>query len=336
MIEGLGLVVAAAVLQGIFLLPMARARTWAWEHIWLAFSLSGMILGNWILASLALPNPLAIYASVPRQELLVLVCFGVTWGIGAVLFGLGMEMIGLTLGYPLIMGLNASVGTLVPMLRLYSTSMFVGRRLLIVAGTAVAIAGVALCSVAGARRGLPANHGHDGTRLRFVTGLIVAIASGALSCLPNIGLTFGVNTLRTARDLGASSGAAANAVWLIFFTCGGIVNILYCLGMVARHKNLSIFFARDRLANWLWALAMGIMWIGSFYLYGIGVARLGAGGSTMGWPILIALSIGVGVLGGLARGEWKGAPSVAKNLLWQGLALLLLAVFIIPFGTGPR
>ena len=78
---------------------------------------------------------------------------------------------------------------------------------------------------------------------------------------------------------------------------------------------------------------MGAMWIGSFYLYGIGVARLGVAGGTIGWPILVSLSIGVGVLGGLKNGEWKHAPANARTLLFGGLALIILAVLIIPLGT---
>jgi L-rhamnose-H+ transport protein len=165
---------------------------------------------------------------------------------------------------------------------------------------------------------------------------MIAVASGCLSCLPNIGLTYGVNLVRAAHDRGASVASAGNAVWFVFFVFGGVVNVLYCGGLMIRRKNLGALFDRNRVANWWWALAMGAMWIGSFYLYGIGVARLGAGGSTIGWPVLVCLSIGIGVLCGLSKGEWSDAPGPAKTLLWRGLALLLLAVLIIPFGTASQ
>jgi L-rhamnose-H+ transport protein len=336
MIAGLCLVILAAVLQGVFLLPMSRTRQWAWEHTWLAFSVAGMLVCNWFLTWISLPAPTAIYAAVPHRELAVLAGFGLAWGVGAVLFGLGMDMLGLTLGYPLIMGLDASVGTFFPLLWLYGSAMFAGRRLIIGAGTAIAIAGIVACSVAGARRESAVPRPQGASRSRFFAGLIIAIASGFLSCLPNIGLTFGANTLKAARDLGASPAFAGNAVWFIFFTCGGIVNVLYCCWLMARHRNLRALLAPDKIANWWWAVAMGAMWMGSFYLYGIGTARLGAGGGTIGWPILVAGSIGVGVLCGLGRHEWKDAPADAKNLLWGGLALIILAVLIIPFGTSSK
>jgi L-rhamnose-H+ transport protein len=307
MIAGVSLILISAILQGIFLLPMSRARQWAWEHVWLAFSLFGMILCNWILTLLVLPNPQVIFASVPRQEILILACFGLAWGAGAVMFGLGMDMLGLTLGYPLIMGLNASVGI-------------------------VAIAGIWTCSVAGARRQSSAHRLDGVSHSRFVSGLMIAIASGVLSCLPNIGLAYGTTTIRAARDLGASPAFAGDAVWLIFFTCGGIVNAIYCCWLINRRKSVRSLYARGCISNWLWCLAMGAMWIGSFYLYGIGAAELGGSGATIGWPVLVSVSIAVGVLCGLGKGEWNGAPAQARRLLWAGLALIVLAVLVIPLG----
>jgi L-rhamnose-H+ transport protein len=101
-----------------------------------------------------------------------------------------------------------------------------------------------------------------------------------------------------------------------------------------RNHNVSALFAREHAVNWGWGLAMGAMWIGSFYLYGIGTSHIGPAGGTIGWPILIAGSIGIGVLCGLGNGEWRGAPANAKTLLWWGLALIVLAVIIIPLGAG--
>jgi len=334
MITGIALVIGAAVFQGIFLLPMARMRDWKWEHIWLAFSLAGMIVFNWILTFISLPHPTLLYAAVPWRELAILAGFGLAWGCGAVLFGLGMDMLGLALGYPLIMGLNASVGTFVPLLWLYGGSMFAGRRLLISVGTLIAIAGFSACSLAGARREAAAHQKRTVSHSRFVPGLIIAIASGFLSCLPNIGLTFGTQTLRAAQNLGASAAFASNAVWFIFFSFGGAVNLAYCLWLMMRNHNVSALFAREHAVNWGWGLAMGAMWIGSFYLYGIGTSHIGPAGGTIGWPILIAGSIGIGVLCGLGNGEWRGAPANAKTLLWWGLALIVLAVIIIPLGAG--
>src|SRR5260370_12299505 len=116
MIVGVSLSLVAAVLQGVLSLTMSRTRQWAWERVWLVFPLTGMIVCNWVLPSFALPDARAIFAAVPRREILILACFGLAWGAGAVLFGRAMDMLGLALGYPLGIGLNSSIGTFVPLL----------------------------------------------------------------------------------------------------------------------------------------------------------------------------------------------------------------------------
>lgn len=78
---------------------------------------------------------------------------------------------------------------------------------------------------------------------------------------------------------------------------------------------------------------MALMWIGSFYLYGISAASLGRWGVVVGWPLFISLSIVVGNLWGLWKGEWKGAPQTASSLLKYGLGVLLIAVVIIAFSN---
>jgi L-rhamnose-H+ transport protein len=299
MISGIALVIFAAILQGVFLLPMSRARNWAWEHTWLAFSLAGMIIFNWSVSFVMLRASPAILTALPLHSAFILACFGVAWGIGALLFGWAMDALGLALGYPLIMGLNASVGTFIPLLWLYGREMFTGRRLFIVAGMALAIVGIALCSKAGAKRASAGHNTPNTSRVRFLRGLLSAIVSGCLSCLPNLGLLYGSHAIQASLPSISSSASANNAIWVIFFTFGGLINIGYCAWMIVHHKSSHLLFRRDCRINWLWALAMGAMWICSFYLYGAAVARAGSSGATIGWPILISLSIAVGVLCGV-------------------------------------
>lgn len=335
MVTGLFLVLFAAVLQRVFLVPMGFMRQWAWEHIWLMFSVFGMLFFNWAMALLFLPSPRAIFTAVPRNELGVLVMFGVCWGVGAVLFGLGMDKLGLALGYPIIMGLNAAVGTLLPLVSLVGRNLLAGSSLYVLAGTAIGIAGIIVSSVAGARRETKVTTGGK-PRGEFVSGLTIAIAAGCLSSLPNLGMAYATNTVRVTRELGASAWLAGDAVWFVLFTLGGLVNVIYCVGLIMRHRNMRQLFAGKALGNFGWASAMGLMWIGSFYLYGTGTSKMGNWGPVIGWPVLVSLSIAVGVLCGWWRGEWRNAPSSAKRLLWQGLLLILLAILVIPFGKVAR
>jgi hypothetical protein len=75
------------------------------------------------------------------------------------------------------------------------------------------------------------------------------------------------------------------------------------------------------------------MWIGSLYLYGSGAARMGQWGAPIGWPVMTATSIGVGISWGLLKGDWRGAPRAANRLLVGGLLLIVAAVAWLGFAN---
>ena len=103
---GFSFVFVAGVFQGSFVLPMTMTKNWEWEHTWATFSLFGMLVFNWILTFLFIPNIFSIYSLVSPKDIVILMLFGAGWGIGAVLFGLAMDKLGMALGYPIIIGLE--------------------------------------------------------------------------------------------------------------------------------------------------------------------------------------------------------------------------------------
>lgn len=324
MFIGLALILIAAFLQGSFMLPMGMTRAWCWEHIWAVFSLFGMVFLNWLLFVTLLPDALAIYASVPLKDLVTLFLFGAGWGLGAVLFGLGMDRLGLVIGYPLIMGLSALTGALVPLFSSKLDVVFSSRGGVVCLGTVIAIAGIIVCSAAGAQK-----HSSSEPGSAFTSGLLIALAAGLLCSLPNVGLAFGRSTIEAARSVGASVSTAGNAVWCVFFTAGGLVNVGYCVWCMLHKGNFKKLIAPNSLRNWVLGGGMALLWIGSFYAYGFGASRLGAWGPIIGWPVLIAGSIGVGVLWGFRQGEWKDAPTAAIRMLGGGLVLIMAAVITL-------
>jgi L-rhamnose-H+ transport protein len=326
---GFLLVLLAALLQGTFVLPMTLVRQWSWEHTWAAFSLLGMFVFNWIITFLLVPNIFAVYSASPVKDLAVLALFGLGWGVGAVLFGLGMKRLGMALGYPIIMGLIASLGALIPLLLFFPQSLFTSKGLFLLAGMALVIFGIALCSIAGTRR--TASEGKSAaTRSNTIKiGLAIAIFAGILSCLPNVGMAFGGNVIQAAASLGVSPASSGNTIWALLFTLGGVANLAYCLYLIISKRTMGQYWNREMPRNLGLSAGMALMWIGSFYLYGAGAAKLGRWGAIAGWPLFISLSIVVGNLWGLWRGEWQGAPALARRLLNQGLLVLIVAVVTV-------
>jgi L-rhamnose-H+ transport protein len=331
---GFLLVLLAALLQGTFVLPMTLVHEWAWEHTWAVFSLLGMLVFNWIITLLLVPNIFAVYSASPVKDLAVLALFGLGWGVGAVLFGLGMERLGMALGYPIIMGLIASLGALIPLLLFFPQSLFTIKGLFLFVGTALVISGIALCSIAGSRRTPSEGKCATTESNTFKIGLAIAIFAGILSCLPNVGMSFGGNVIQAAVSLGMSPASAGNTVWAIFFTMGCVANLAYCLYLVIRKRTLGQYWNREAPRNLGLSAAMALMWIGSFYLYGAAAAKLGRWGAIAGWPLFISLSIVVGNLWGLWRGEWQGAPAPSRRLLNQGLLVLIMAVITVAISNA--
>jgi len=147
--SGFALVLIAGLLQGSFVLPMALTRKWHWEHTWITFSVLGMLLFNWLIAAAIMPGLIQTFLSAPAGAVGVLVIFGLGWGVGAILFGLGMERLGMALGYPIIMGLIACLGALIPLVVFFPGQLLTLRGCLLLAGTGLTVLGVALCSLGG-------------------------------------------------------------------------------------------------------------------------------------------------------------------------------------------
>ena len=331
---GFLLVLLAALLQGTFVLPMTLVRQWSWEHTWATFSLLGMLVFNWLMTLLFVPNIFRVCAASPPRDLAILGLFGLGWGVGAVLFGLGMDRLGMALGYPIIMGLIASLGALIPLLVFFPQTLFTTRGVVLLAGTALVIFGIGLCSMGGSRRVPSEGKATIADSSTFKTGLAIAVLAGILSCLPNVGVAFGGNVTRAAAAMGVSQASSGNTVWALLFTLGFVANVAYCLYLMISRKTFGQYWSRETPRNLGLGALMAVMWIGSFYLYGAGAAKLGHWGVVVGWPLFISLSIIVGNLWGLWRGEWQGAPPAARRLLNQGLLVLIVVVITVALSNS--
>jgi L-rhamnose-H+ transport protein len=332
LLTGFVLVLLAGLLQGTFILPMTMVRRWSWAHAWISFSLLGMLVFNWIMTLIFIPDILTIYREVPPRDLVILVCFGLGWGIGAVLFGLGMDRLGMALGYPIIMGLIASLGALIPLLLFFPQTLSTPKGLILLAGTFVVVIGIVVCSMAASRK-TPREAGAGSANV-LRSGLLIAVLAGLLSCLPNVGMAFGKSLMSAAEAHGIAETSAGNTVWALLFTFGCIVNVVYCAFLIIRNRTGNRYGGPDLPRNLALSSLMALMWIGSFYLYGAGAAKLGRWGVVVGWPLFISLSIVMGNIWGVWRGEWRGASPSARRLLNVGLIVLIGAVILIAFSNS--
>ncbi len=323
---------AAGVLQGLFAVPMKFARDWHYENIWLVFALTGLVLFPWILTFATVPNVAGIYAHTSKNTLAAVVGFGILWGVGATLTGLGLNMLGIGLGLAIILGLSASVGSLVPLLVLTPEKLGTPQGRFYLIGTAVMLVGIGVAARAGALRDKARTPFMDqSTKVKgsFLVGLFVAITAGLLSSALNFCYAFGAGALVQAREMGVSQVWISNVVAAPATTGGFVANCCYCLYLLRKNGSAFRFGLMQSRWNWLHGTLMGAFWFGGLALYGVGVSRMGTFGTVVGWPLLMGTIIVTSNAAGIATGEWKGARSVVRGYLLGGMLIILIALWIL-------
>lgn len=328
--------ILAGIGQGAFPLPMKFAKRWAWEHLWFWYSVIALFVCPVLLALYTVPQLRPVLSDVPRSSLLLTIAFGLTWGIGSVLFGLGIDALGLTLGFPIMTGLTTALGALIPMAILTPEVLLQRSGIFTILGNAVTIVGVVISALAGERRdkqlGRTQTESILGPKRTFGVALAICIASGILSAMFNFGFAFGTPITNAAAAHGATADNATNALWLVILPAGGLVNVAYCLYLSSRNRTNGGYL-RGSGRDWWSAAAMAIMWTGSVVLYGWGANGMGKLGPTVGWSLWNSILITTTVLCGLATGEWQGVHGQPLRMLWISAAVLMAGMILLGAGA---
>ena len=323
---GFSLIILVGILQGGFMFPAKFIKDWKWENYWLVYSIFGLLVINLIIGIILVPEAFTIILKY-KETAIVLFLLGLLWGGGSIMFGKGMEMLGMALGYPIIMGIASSFGAIFPAL-IFSPEIFLEPKgIILVAGVTIAVAGIIICAKATGLKEKKTDSKKSGL------GIIVAIGAGILCTMPNIAIILGDEMIKSTEQTLTNPSLASNLMWLIIFPAGFLTNVVYISILFKKNDSGRYLFKKPFGKNWVLAFIMAAMWISSLYLYGIGTNKMGHLGIVIGWPVFVSLSIIVGNLLGLISGEWSGAPRKAKTLLNIGMAVLIISIIVISFST---
>jgi L-rhamnose-H+ transport protein len=333
LVIGIGLVIVAGLLNGSFAAPMKWMPAWRWENSWLIFAITGLIIFPWIITLLTVPHVGGVYSGSSSATLAKVLLFGIAWGVGATLFGIGISRVGMALGFAIILGITASFGSLFPLAMLHPEELHTKRGQALMLGTAIMIVGLLFLALAGKRRerDMGAN---DAARSGFFLGLVICIFSGLFSSMLNFSFVFGDEIRVRALASGASSSMAANPIWSLTVTGGFLSNLVYCCYLLNKNKSWSVYREGNPATYWLLGGLMGLLWYGGTVTYGMGAASLGKLGGIVGWPVFMTLDIIVGIFWGAVTGEWKQASLRALAYCWAGVGVLVLAIVVISIGNA--
>jgi len=325
----LGLILLGGILQGSFGVPMKHAPHWRHENIWLVFSFTGLVLFPWLWTLCTVGRVAEVYVAAPLANLFTVVAFGVGWGIGAVLTGVGMNLLGIGLGLGIILGVCASVGSLVPYLALEGGRLSSARGVRYLAGTAIMFGGIALVTAAGIAREKESTPGASRSRGSVWTGLAVCIGSGLLSSMLNFSFAFGDDVMQAASRLGTSPLWTANVVIAPATSGGFLANLAFCAYHFRRQHSLLLFWKPGMAGHWVAGILMGAFWFGGLALYGMGQHGMGSHGAVLGWPILMGALVIASNVAGMLTGEWNRTGRRTRGLLAAGCAVILAALAVL-------
>jgi L-rhamnose-H+ transport protein len=334
MLLALMTVAIAGGMNGSFAAPMNRVRGWQWEHIWLVWSVLAMLVIPLAVALATVSHLGAVYTLAGPRALVLTALYGMLWGAGTVLFGLGIERIGIALSFGIVLGTSSSAGTLIPLLMRHHGRPLDRAEFLLVAGVAFILLGVA----ANARGGLlrETARGQQVGRGSFATGLLICLLAGIGSSCMSLALNQSAPILEAAQSFGAPETASLNAVWPVLLGGGMTVNVAYCVLLFIRRGNIACF--KESVAgNGIWVLVMAVLWSGSNLVYGFGARGLGPLGLVVGWPIFMALIVLSANAWGVLKGEWRSRET--RPMFWAaaGCLLLLGGIWIVAWsGSAGR
>jgi L-rhamnose-H+ transport protein len=248
-------------------------------------------------------------------------------------------MLGIGLGFAIILGLSASVGSLVPLLVLTPEKLGTRQGRLYLAGTAVMLLGIAIAARAGhLRDSLKRIDASDrGVKVKgsFVAGLVIATSAGLLSSTLNFSYAFGTEALIQARHLGVSPIWMSNVIAAPATSGGFVANFIYCLYLLRKNSSAGKLWVMELRINWLYGALMGLFWFGGLAVYGLGVYRMGDFGTVVGWPLLMGTIIVTSNAGGFLTGEWTGAGAQIRIYLAGGMVTILVALWILALAQRP-
>lgn len=328
---GLGIAVAVAggAVGSSTLMPIKYVRAWNWENTWLVYSFFAYFLFPWLNAIVSVPHLFEVYRSTAGAASLTAL-FGLGWGVGVVMYGLALDMVGLSLSSGIILGSSVALGSLIPLLALDASRILTLSGAQILGADAVMIAGVILCARAGGLReraiaGLTARV-HD---RRFLRGLVICFLGGMLSPLLNVALTYGAPVTRKSLQMGANPLYAANGVWGLAVSMGALPSILFCVMKLGRNGTWPRYRAPGGQRNLLLCFTMGVFFMASTAIYGTAAGELGPLGPVVGWPIYMSALILGNNFWGWFTGEWKGISGPPVWTMFTGIALQVAAAALL-------
>jgi L-rhamnose-H+ transport protein len=323
------LVIVASVFQGSFGLGMKYMEPLKWEAWWLVHVTIAMIIFPMIWTLIAIPDLFSIISDAPANAIYLGMLFGFLWGVGGILFGVSVPYIGLSLTMGIVMGLAASVGSVIPLLQTEGAFSNPATPYILV-GVIIMLIGVYITAKAGIQRDKLA--GSENSSANISKGIMIAVSCGVLSALLNVGFANATPVANTAEEAGIITRNSSLAAWVVVLIGAYAMNAGYAIFLLFKNKSWSSFKVANSGKAFRWSIIAGLCWFAALGIYGQGSALMGEIGPVIGWPILLGLSLIISNIWAYRAGEWTEAKAPFRLLL-MGLAVLIVASIVLGYSN---
>lgn len=331
---GFGLILLAAVGNGVFPLPLRIRRRYEVENtMMLAMGIATIVVPT-IVIHVVLPDWMITLSNAGLPTVITVAALGLAWGFGSVTYGFGIAWLGLSVGFAIIMGIITAVGSMMPLLRRWQTLPW-EPRWVITMGVAICVVGVAVCGKAGVMRDRRTVSQTTDARSKFIPGLVLCILSGLLSAGFNLAFDFSEPIGREAAHMGISPLFATLPRWLPIFWGGYAAIFISMLVKMIKGGTYRRYIGPGVGRDFALAISMGVIHFIIVTVYGMATVYLGGQfGTSIGYAVFVSSSIILANALGFLTGEWKDAPASAVRTLYAALAILIVAIIVLSAGTG--
>ena len=324
------LVIIASFFQGSFGLGMKYMEPLKWEAWWIIHVTIAMIILPIAWAIMVVPNLFEVIGNAPNNAVFFGMFFGFLWGVGGILFGKSVPYIGLSLTYGIVMGLAASVGSIIPLLQVEDTFSNPATKYVIIA-VVIMLVGVALTAKAGIERDKLIGDTNDPSNMS--KGIMIAVSCGVLSALLNVGFANATPVALEAEKMGALIRNSSLAAWVVVLMGAFLMNLGYALLLLFKNNSWDSFNVPAAGNAYKWAILAGLFWFAALGIYGQGSALMGTMGPIIGWPMLLGLSLIISNIWALRSGEWKDAKKPFQLML-VGLGIIIFASVLLGYSNN--
>jgi L-rhamnose-H+ transport protein len=334
---GVAIAIVAGFFNGAFVLPLRYAKSWAWENTWLVFSCFSLILLPWMAAFIFVPHLPSLIHAAPSTYFLPGVLAGSFWGVSMVLYGLGLDMVGIAVGNAVVASMSAMAGTLGPLIVYAPDKLLTSTGLVLIAAIVLIVSGIYTYGKAGARKERETT-GQQAPTMRvqgsFRAGLTICLITGPMGTVFIYGIGSSTGLLRATAAAGANPVFVGFVAMAVTFSVGFVANLIYCLYRLRQNRTFARFTdSGSFLRNSSLAFSMAAMWFVGLLLWGAAAVKMGRMGPSIGFGLFVSGTVLFANFLGWRAGEWKGASSSTVRDSLKGMILVVIAIFVIAFGA---